>query len=252
MRFQEYGNRENPTLVMLQPMLMNPSAFNFVIPQCSKNYHVVVPTMPGHDPQEPNEQYTSIEEIASCIEKWVQEHCGGHVKCIYGCSMGGAVTIRLLSDRNITADTYVIDGGITPYQLWKPLRYLICLRDFMMIWLVKHMSVKVLRKMMNSNKYSEKDVIYVRDCLHGLHNRTIWRGFYSTNNYDVALPLLKPVGKVFYWYGAEERKDRSCDLAYIRKNLPWAKIQENIGMGHAESFTVYPEIFCKMLAKNIC
>ena len=37
MRFQEYGNRENPTLVMLQPMLMNPSAFNFVIPQCSKN-----------------------------------------------------------------------------------------------------------------------------------------------------------------------------------------------------------------------
>ena len=121
-----------------------------------------------------------------------------------------------------------------------------------MIWLVKHMSVKVLRKMMNSNKYSEKDVIYVRDCLHGLHNRTIWRGFYSTNNYDVALPLLKPVGKVFYWYGAEERKDRSWDLAYIRKNLPWAKIQENIGMGHAESFTVYPEIFCKMLAKNIC
>ena len=79
MRFQEYGNRENPTLVMLQPMLMNPSAFNFVIPQCSKNYHVVVPTMPGHDPQEPNEQYTSIEEIASCIEKWVQEHCEMHL-----------------------------------------------------------------------------------------------------------------------------------------------------------------------------
>lgn len=86
--------------------------------------------------------------------------------------------------------------------------YVLGIRDYLMIWVAKHMSLRSLREVMNPDKYSEKNLVYIRDCLHGLSNRTVWRGFYSTNNYEVSLPLLKPDGKVFYWYGAEEKKDR--------------------------------------------
>lgn len=247
MRFQEFGSKELQTVLLLQPMGLGPDAFDLVIPILSQSYHLIIPTIPGLDPRDPGQDFTSIEEIAANIEDWVCEHGGSHVKGIYGCSMGGAIAIRLMSDRRISAGVWIIDGGITPYQIWKPLTYIIGIRDFLMIWIAKHMSIKPLREVMNPDKYTEKDIVYVKDCLRGMSNRTIWRGFYQTNNYKVALPIRKPAGKVFYWYGEEEKKDRSWDLAYIRKNLPWAKIQENARMGHGESFTLFPDRFCQML-----
>lgn len=77
MRFQEYGDKENPTIVILHSMAIYPDAFDLVIPALSKGFHLVVPTMSGHDPQEPDEEYTSIEEIAACVESWTQAHCKG-------------------------------------------------------------------------------------------------------------------------------------------------------------------------------
>ena len=39
------------------------------------------------------------------------------VECIYGCSMGGSIVIKLLSNNKVCIKNAVIDGGITPYQL---------------------------------------------------------------------------------------------------------------------------------------
>ena len=41
--------------------------------------------------------------------------------------MGGAIAIRLMSDRRISADVWIIDSEITPCQIWKPLT---CFMEF--------------------------------------------------------------------------------------------------------------------------
>ncbi len=80
-----------------------------------------------------------------------------------------------------------------------------------------------------------------------MSNRTIWNAFYSTNNYSIHLPIMRPTGHVIYWYGDEEEKDRAWDIKYIKKHLPYAEIRENKGMGHAEFFTLFPDKFVNQI-----
>ena len=58
-----------------------------------------------------------MEEIAAKLGDWLLAHDYKTVSCIYGCSMGGAVVVRFLSDNRVKVHSAVIDGGITPYQL---------------------------------------------------------------------------------------------------------------------------------------
>ena len=73
---------------------------------------------------------------------WLIERNLSSITCLYGCFMGGGIVTRMLAVGKVDASCAVIDGGMTPYQLWKPLTYLIGIRDFAMVELGKHMSVK--------------------------------------------------------------------------------------------------------------
>lgn len=169
------------------------------------------------------------------------------MKCIFGCSMGGGITARMLSSGRITADCYIMDGGMTPYELPKIATTFIGIRDYLMIAAAKIMGVKALREVMNPEKFSEEDAKYMMECLKSMSRKTIWRCFYSANNYKLELPLKKPKGRVIYWYGSEEKKDRAWDIRYVQRHLPWAELMENEGVGHAEFFTLYPERFVEKL-----
>ncbi|MBQ8935176.1 MAG: hypothetical protein IJ049_02055, partial [Oscillospiraceae bacterium] len=96
-------------------------------------------------------------------------------------------------------------------------------------------------------KYSDEDVQYVKKVLKSMSARTIWRAFYSCNNYTMPNPVPKPVCPVQYWYGDEEKRQRKWDIDYIRMVFPETEFVENPGMGHAEYFTLHPEQFCEQL-----
>ena len=68
-----------------------------------------------------------------------------------------------------------------------------------------------------------------------MSRETIWRCFYSANNYRLDLPLEKPEGRVVYWYGSEEKKDRAWDIRYVRRHLPFAELMENKASGMQNS-----------------
>jgi dienelactone hydrolase len=96
------------------------------------------------DPDVPLRDFSSVEETAEAVENWLRSNGHDHVCCLYGCSLGGALVMRMLADGKITADNAVIDGGITPYRLPRPVTYLIGIRDFLMTMTGRHMSVKAL------------------------------------------------------------------------------------------------------------
>ena len=68
------------------------------------------------------------------------------VKAIYGCSMGGSIALRMAADGKLKARHYVMDGGITPYQLPWILTRFIALRDFGMMALGKLGGEKMIVK----------------------------------------------------------------------------------------------------------
>lgn len=247
MTIHEFGIENPEVVVLLHPNSVWWDVFDLVIPALAQRYHLVIPAMPGHDPDQPASEYTSVEEIAAEIAAWLLAHGYRQVRGMYGCSMGGAVAARFTAEGRVRCGGVVIDGGITPYQLPRALTYLIAVRDWAMVELGKHCSLRMLRTMFSPEKYSEQDLLYVKKVLGSLSARTIWRSFYSCNNYSMPDPIPPAGCPMQYWYGAEEKRARAWDIAYIQKAFPKIELVENQGMGHAEYFTLHPVEFCGQL-----
>ncbi|ORX65887.1 hydrolase, alpha/beta fold family [Anaeromyces robustus] len=247
----EFG-KENPNIiVMYHPLGVWWDVYEYVIKILEKDYHLIIPSIPGLDPDKPESEFTSIEEIEEQITNWLIKNEYSHVKCLFGCSMGGALVIRTLASNRITTDYVVIDAGITPYQLPKIFTYFIGIKDWCMTEIGKHSSVKVLNSVVDTNKFDKNDIIYIKKVLNSMSSKTIWRGFYSTNNYSMPKEIPQPNCPIQYWYGEEEKKAREWDIEYIKKIFPKTVFVENKGQNHAEYFTLYPEEFCKKLKEFI-
>ena len=247
MTIHEFGKENNDVLVMFHPLGVWHDVFEYVIPELSEHFHLIIPAIPGHDPDIPLRDFSSIEEIAEEMEVWLRSNDHEHVSCMYGCSMGGALVMRLLADGIITTDIAVIDGGITPYQMPKPVTYLIGIKVFLMTIAGKYLSVKALSSVFDPGKYSREDMIYIKKVLRSMSARTIWRGFYSTNNYSMPTYPVRMGTHIEYWYGEDEKPARKWDIEFVRNMFPGALIRENKGQGHAEFFTLHPKEFCREL-----
>ena len=247
MTIHEFGKENKEVLVMFHPIGVWWDVFEYVIPELSEHFHLIIPAIPGMDPEVPLRDFSSVEEIAEEMENWLHSKGHNHVRGLYGCSMGGALVMRMLADRVIRPDIAVIDGGITPYQLPKPVTYLIGIKDFCMTIAGKYMSVKALSSVFDPDKYSSEDIVYIKKVLDSMSIRTIWRGFYSTNNYSMPVYPVRTGAHIEYWYGEDEKSARKWDIEYVRKMFPAVVFRENKGQDHAEFFTLHPKEFCREL-----
>lgn len=243
----EFGKENKNAIVLFHPLGVWWDIFEYVIPILEKDYHLIIPAMPGHDPDRPETDYTCVEEICADMTEWLVSHNLSSVTCLYGCSMGGSVVIRMLAEKTVSAGCAVIDAGITPYNLPKPLTYLIGVRDFLMTEFGKHASISALKSVFDPSKYSQEDLRYIKKVLSSMSAKTIWRGFYSCNNYSMPEHISQPDCPVQYWYGEQEKKARKNDIAYVKKIFPETEFVENKGQDHAEFFTLYPKEFADKL-----
>ena len=165
--------------------------------------------------------------------------------------MGGSLVIRMLASNKIITDFAVIDAGITPYEMNKFFTYCIGVRDWCMAQIGKYASVNALSRVFDPKKYKENDILYIKKVLNSMSSKTIWNGFYSTNNYSMPKDFKEPKCKIQYWFGDEEKKEREWDINFIKKVYPKTIFVENKGQNHAEFFSLHPVEFCKQLKEFI-
>ena len=251
MNIHEFGKDNEKIIVLLHPLGVWWDVFSETIDLLENEYHLIVPAIPGHDPDDQKSEFSSIEDIVSELTNYLVINSYDHVTCLYGCSMGGALVIRILAEGRIHSDFAVIDGGITPYQLPKLFTYLIGIRDYCMAQMGKHLSLKMLKSVFDPNKYSNEDLKYIKKVLSSMSNATIWNSFYSTNNYSMPMQIRKTDSLIQYWYGEKEKKARKWDITYVKKVFPETEFIEFPDLDHAEYFTLHPEEFCDRLKKLI-
>jgi hypothetical protein len=89
MTIHEFGKENKETIILIHPSVVKWDYFENVIPLLEKNYHLLVPALPGYDFDNDND-FTSVEQIASgegihgdicCI--WLFY---GRFRCAYGCA----------------------------------------------------------------------------------------------------------------------------------------------------------------------
>lgn len=247
MTFHEFGKENTKKILMLHPLAVDWNVFQYVYPTLALNYHVIIPAIPGMDPDDINSEFSSVEEIADEIESFLLNKEIKKLACLYGCSMGGGIAIRILADNRIQSEHIVIDAGITPYQMPKIVCFLIAIGDFLMLMLGKVCSVKMLGYMFDPEKYSKEDLMYVKSVISRMSTKTIWRAFWSTDNYSMPKYVEQPEAPIYYWYGEQEKRARNLDMQYVKSTFLNVKFIEHKGQGHSEYFTLHPKEFCEDL-----
>lgn len=250
MTIHEYGKENEKVVILIHPSVVMWDYFSYVVPLMEGEYHLVIPALPGYDPDKKND-FTSIEEIAAELETSLIQKKLNEISCIYGCSMGGAVVTRILADNRLDIKSAVIDGGITPYQLPRLITRLIALRDFLMVSMGKIGGIRLLEKAFSTDDYSEEDLRYVAKVLDMASVKTIWRTFDSCNNYSMPEPVKTDCGKIEYWFAQSEEKDRKWDIAYIKENFPQTKFRQLKNVGHGGLASLQPERLVRDI-KSIC
>ena len=164
MTIHEYGTDKEQVIVLVHPSVVMWDFFEYVIPLLKEDYHLIVPALPGYDEKNPDVDFTGIEEIADELAKWLIAHNINTIDLLYGCSMGGAVVLRMLAEQKIRIKNSICDGGITPYQLPWIVTRLIAVRDFLMISMGKIGGLKLLEKAFSTDEYSKEDCSTLRKC----------------------------------------------------------------------------------------
>ena len=250
MTVHEFGKANEKTIVLIHPSLVMWDYFANLIPLLEEHCHLIIPALPGYD-EEQQGDFSSVEQIAGELETWLNEHDFGTISCVYGCSMGGSVILKMLANARVSIETAVIDGGITPYQLPWILTRFIALRDFLMVFLGKLAGPKLLEKAFSTDDYSKEDLEYVSKVLKMISAKTIWRTFESCNNYEMPKTIHTNCRRIEYWLTDTEESDRKWDVMYIRKSFPNAVFRTFTGIGHGGMAVLQPERMKRELERLI-
>ena len=250
MTYHEFGTNNKRVILLIHPAVVMWDYFEYVVPLLEKDFHLIIPALPGYDSDRDGD-FTSIEEIAASIERWLKDKEIPEVECVYGCSMGGAVVAKLLSNNVIHFKHAVMDGGITPYRLPWLITRLIAIKDFLMISMGKLGGIKLLEKAFSTDELSEDDIRYEAKVLDMISYRTIWRTFDSANNYTMPKQIVTDCPYIEYWFADAEEKDRRWDIAYIRKAFPASRFLRYRNVGHGGLAPFYPEKLAKGI-RRLC
>ncbi len=196
MTIHEFGKINKKIVLLIHPSIVKWDYFEYVIPLLEKEYHLVIPAIPGYDFDNESD-FTSVEEIAHELNEWMIKNEYKEIYAVYGCSMGGSISLLFTLENKIQIQHCIMDGGITPYQLpWIITRF-IALKDYCMMMLGRYGGIRLLEKAFATDNYSKEDLQYVVDVLRHCSRKTIWRTFdYSLNidNYDTIF-----IGYPIWW-----------------------------------------------------
>ena len=111
MKVCSFGNETAPALLLLPGTCCHwKSNFERVIPLLEKDFHVLCVSYDGFDETESTEFPTMLAETEK-MEKYIKEHCGGHIRAAYGCSLGGSFVGVLAARRNIHMDYGILGSS---------------------------------------------------------------------------------------------------------------------------------------------
>ncbi len=246
MYVHEYGKENNESILLIHPSLVKWDYFEYVIPLLKDKYHLIIPALPGYDFENVSD-FTSVEQIADDLNRWLLINNVGELYAVYGCSMGGSIALLTALGQQLPIKHCIMDGGITPYQIpWFFTRF-IALKDYLMVMIGKTGGIGLLERAFATDEYSKEDLQYVADVLKHSSSKTLWRTFDSCNNYKVPKPIPLMDTHIHYWYAEGEAKERRSDIKYMKKNFPKTEFVQLSQLGHAGLVLLKPELFTDMI-----
>ena len=125
MTFNTYGNKENQSLLLIPGLGVSHEIFLPLIELLKDKYHIVAVGIDGFlIGKESN--FTSVDDQAIQIIRYVQDSLDRHWDVACGLSLGGKILSRIMERNEIVLDHAIMDAApLLPLPKWSvnPLRY---------------------------------------------------------------------------------------------------------------------------------
>ena len=110
MKINEYGDRGDPTIILMAPLLvLGSDLYRAMSPFFRGPYHIIAPDQGGHGKAGP---YISAEEEYAQLKSYLTEYGISQIHLAYGASLGTTVAGRLFSDPDFEVGCGWLDGAV--------------------------------------------------------------------------------------------------------------------------------------------
>ncbi|MCM1284936.1 MAG: alpha/beta hydrolase [Acetobacter sp.] len=111
MKFYEFGKTDAPVILLLPGTCCHwKSNFESVIPLLEKDFRVVCVSYDGFDETEASEFLDMLTETAK-IEDYILTNYNGHIRAVYGCSLGGSFVGLLIQRGKVHIDHGILGSS---------------------------------------------------------------------------------------------------------------------------------------------
>lgn len=240
MTFNEYGEKGRPGLLLIPGLGVSHEIFLPLIELLQDRFHVVAAGIDGFLIGKQS-SFTSVDDQAAQVIRYVREQLDGHLDVAYGLSLGGKILSRILERNEITIDHAIMDAApLLPLPRWSvdPLRYYQSLN----VWTCYHWT-GFWRRVFRSHYFD----VLLDEC------KKVWpygKGKAVRDGYkDVYTHKLGSIygDDIHYWYGTKEAFVAKPQAEHLVELCPEAHIEIFPGMNHAQLLVDHPEEVSKRI-----
>jgi len=244
MLFQETGNKNLPTIVLLHGGGLSCWALANVVELVKANYHVVTPIMDGYG-EDSNHDFVSIEDSAEKLIRYIEEQCNGKVFALGGLSIGAQIVTEVLTQREDIAEFAVLESALVlPIKGTKALTVPTFKLSYGLIkkrWFAK-MQAKAL--FIPDAMFEQ----YYSDSLK-ISKQTLINTTLSNGTYLLKSEIEKTKAKVLIMVGEKEISQMKKSAQLLHEKIPDNELMVLPKMGHGELSMVHPAEYVKILEK---
>ena len=241
MTFNTYGDKGNPSLLLIPGLGVSYEIFLPLIDILKDRYQIVAAGIDGFLLGKES-AFTSVDDEAGQIIRYIKGNLNGCLNVAYGLSLGGKILSRILERNEIAIGHAILDAApLLPLPKWSvdPLRYY----QSANVWTCYHWTG--FWKWVFHSHYFD---VLLEEC------RKVWpygKGKAVRDGYkDVYTHKLESIhgDDIHFWYGSKEAFVAKPQVRHLCKLFPDTKVEVFPGMNHGQLLIDHPEEVAKRIS----
>lgn len=234
MDFHVYGSQGQLTLLLLPGLGVSHEIFLPLIERLQDRFSIIAAGVDGFLIGKPS-RFTSVDDQAAQVGRYVQKHLSGRLDVAYGLSLGGKILSRVMERNEIVIDHAIMDAApLLPLPRWmvNPLRYYQAFN----VWTCYHWT-GFWRAVFRSHYF---DVLLdeVRKVWTSGRSQAVLDGYQSI--YTSRLESIHGAD-IHYWYGTKETFVAKPQAKHLLSLCPSAHVEVFDGMNHGQMLIDRPD-----------
>lgn len=247
MKFLEFGNSENKKIMLIHGIQTPWQVWRPQIEYFSKRYHIIVPILDGHNPEEKS-TFSSVHKEAENIENYYIEHYGDKIFGICGMSMGGTIASILWVNDRLHIEKLFLEGAPLVQQN-KMITSIIINQYLNLTHKTQQRDLKTLNTC-EKTFIPKKYMRYFLEMIDAISDDTIKNCAISVGQFQLPKNLKMDNVDILYYHGTTLNEMVSKKSAkYLKRHYPQAIVICQSGYSHCELSLHHPEQHIEIVEK---